>query len=99
MRNWQGLTTYYPGPHQLGPNTGLKTDGNTWGGGRPSNDGIVGQYPTIFLYQRECTAAWCSGGRDYPGVGEGLSTRKNYHLGGHQLGDDRPCVGCVYEQK
>ena len=94
MRNQQGSTTYYPGPHQLGLNTGGETNENTGGGGGPSNDGMVGQYPTNFLYQRECTAAWCTGGKDYPGAGEGLSTRKNYHLG-----DNRPCVGCVYQQK
>ena len=99
MRNRQGSTTYHPGPDQLRPNTGVTMDGNTWGGGGPSNDGIVGQFPTNFLYQRECTAAWGTGGKDYPGAGGGLSTRKNYHLGGHQLGDNRPCVGCVYEQK
>ena len=95
MRNRQFSTSYTPGAHQL-PNTGGNNGGG--GGGGPSNDGILGKEPT-FLYQRECTAAWCTGGKDYPGAGGGLSEKKNYHLGGHQLGDNRPCIGCVYEQR
>ena len=97
LRNRQFSTSYTPGAHQL-PNTGGNTGGNPGGGGGPSNDGILGKEPT-FLYQRECTAAWCTGGKDYPGAGGGLSEKKNYHLGGHQLGDNRPCMGCVYEQR
>ena len=58
MGNRQGSTTYYPGPHQLGSNSG--------GGGGPSKDGIVGQHPSNFRSHPRCTAAWCTAGGPPP---------------------------------